>query len=166
LWPSSYAAWASGRIQTPTPKTPRPYQERALRDIVETLAHHDRGQVLLACGTSKTLVALRLHERMSASRTLVLVPSLSLLGQTLREWVRNGAAPFETLPVCSDDTVRQAESDALVASTLDLGYPSTTNPEAVRAFVAQRGPRVVFATYQSSPVIAAAKTLRSANGSR
>ena len=86
----------------------------------------------------------------------MLVPSLSLLGQTLREWVGNAAAPFETLPVCSDDTVRQAESDALVASTLDLGFPSTTDPAAVRAFVAQRGPRVVFATYQSSPVIAAA----------
>ena len=64
LWPSSYAAWASGRIPTPTTKTPRPHQERALRDTVETLAHHDRGQVLLACGTGKTLVALWLHERM------------------------------------------------------------------------------------------------------
>ena len=155
-WPASYAAWERGHVPTVKPKTPRPHQERALRDTVATLAHHDRGQVLMACGTGKTLVALWLHERLSASRTLVLVPSLSLLGQTLRQWVGNAAAPFETLPVCSDDTVRQDESDALVASTLDLGYPSTTDPAAVRAFVARRGPRVVFATYQSSPVIAAA----------
>ena len=108
----------------------------------------------MACGTGKTLTALWVHEGLPSSRTLVLVPSLSLLGQTLQEWVGNAKTPFETLPVCSDDTVRRGEDDALMSSTLDLGYPSTTDPDAVRTFLKRRGPRVVFATYQSSPVIA------------
>ena len=49
-----------------------------------------------------------------------------------------------------------------MSSTLDLGYPSTTEPNDVRTFLKRRGPRVVFATYQSSPVIAdaLAKTRR------
>ena len=98
-------------------------------------------------------MALWLHERLPSSRTLVLVPSLSLLGQTLQEWVGNAKTPFDTLPVCSDDTVRRGEDDALMSSTLDLGYPSTTEPDDVRTFLKRRGPRVVFATYQSSPVI-------------
>lgn len=86
----------------------------------------------------------------------MLVPSLSLLGQTLQEWVANAKTPFETLPVCSDDTVRRGDADGLMSSTLDLGYPSTTDPATVRTFLKRRGPRVVFSTYQSSPVIASA----------
>jgi superfamily II DNA or RNA helicase len=153
-WPVSFTAWAKGRIPKPKPKRPRPHQTKALRAVLTKLKHHDRGQLILACGTGKTLTALWLHERLKASRTVVLVPSLSLLGQTLQEWVANAKTPFETLPVCSDDTVRRVDHDALMSSTLDLGYPSTTDPKAVRAFLKRRGPRVVFATYQSSPVIA------------
>jgi predicted helicase len=37
-----------------------------------------------------------------------------------------------------------------------LGLPVTTDPDAIAAFLRRRGRRVVFATYQSSPQIAAA----------
>ncbi len=40
---------------------------------------HDRGQLIMACGTGKTLVGLWAAERLGATRTLVLLPSLSLL---------------------------------------------------------------------------------------
>jgi predicted helicase len=43
----------------------------------------DRGQLIMACGTGTTLAALFINEEMGATRTLVLVPSLSLLKQTL-----------------------------------------------------------------------------------
>ncbi len=57
--------------------------------------------------------------------------------------------------MCSDETV--AEPDAVVANTSDLGFPVTTDPEEIAAFLRRRsGPRVVFATYQSSPQIAKA----------
>ena len=143
-WPVSYAAWAKGRIPKTKPKRPYPHQQIALRAVPTQLKTHDRGQLILACGTGKTLTALWLHERLPSSRTLVLVPSLSLLGQTLQEWVGNAKLPFDTLPVCSDDTVRRGEDDALMSSTLDLGYPSTTDPDAVRTFLKRRGepPRV------------------------
>ena len=61
-------------------------------------------------------MALWLHERLEATRTLVLVPSLSLLKQTMQEWVANWSQPFEVLPVCSDDTVRGTARDAVVSN--------------------------------------------------
>ena len=64
----------------------------------------NRGQMIMACGTGKTLTALFIAQRLAAKRTLVLVPSLSLLADTLREWTANDE-DFEFLPVCSDDTV-------------------------------------------------------------
>ena len=93
------------------------------------MTSHDRGQMIMACGTGKTLTALFINEKLAAQRTLVLVPSLSLLAQTLREWTANTKAGFDFLPVCSDETV--AEPDAVVANTSDLGFPVTTDPEEI-----------------------------------
>ena len=109
----------------------------------------------MACGTGKTLTALFITENLAAERTLVLVPSLSLSAQTLREWTANTKLGFDFLPVCSDETV--AEPDAVVSNTSDLGFPVTTDPEEIATFLRRRsGPRVVFATYQLSPEIAKA----------
>ncbi len=155
-WPTSFAKWKRGQLPAPRPKRPRPHQKKALQSAIDQLAEHDRGQLVLACGTGKTLVALWLHERLASKRTLVLVPSLSLLKQTLQEWVANWSQPFEVLPVCSDDTVRPDERDAVVSSVTELGFPATTARAEVREFLKRRGPRVVFSTYQSSPVIAEA----------
>ena len=111
----------------------------------------------MACGTGKTLVGPFLAERLGATQVLVLVPSLSLLGQTLREWAT--ATDFDYLAVCSDDTVTKDEQDAVVASTSELGIPVTTDPERIASFLRRPSEetRVVFATYQSSPRIAAAQ---------
>ena len=57
--------------------------------VVEGFDQSDRGQMIMACGTGKTLTALFINEKLAAQRTLVLVPSLSLLAQTLREWRAN-----------------------------------------------------------------------------
>ena len=154
-WPISFAAWKRGQVPTPRRKRPRGHQKKALGAATRQLARHDRGQLVLACGTGKTLLALWLHERLRARLTLVLVPSLSLLKQTLQEWVANWSQPFEVLPVCSDETVRPDERDAVVSSVTELGFPATTGKHVVREFVRRRGRRVVFSTYQSSPVIAA-----------
>ena len=65
------------------------YQREAIDDVVEGFRQSDRGQLIMACGTGKTLTALFINEKLAAQRTLVLVPSLSLLAQTLREWTAN-----------------------------------------------------------------------------
>ena len=79
----------------------------------------------MACGTGKTLVSLWIREALQAERTLVLVPSLTLLKQTIREWLLNADSEFEFLPVCSDDTVR--EHDGMIAHVSELGLPATVD---------------------------------------
>lgn len=109
----------------------------------------------MACGTGKTLAALFIKEKLDAERTLVLLPSLSLLKQTLREWTANETTGFEFQAVCSDDTV--VGDDVAIAHTSDLGVPVTTDPVKIAGFLRRRsGRRVVFATYQSSPQVAEA----------
>ena len=151
-WPHSPSDLRSRRLP---PKRPRPHQREAMNSVVKGFDGADRGQLIMACGTGKTLAALFINEKLAADRTLVLVPSLSLLAQTLREWTANTTAGFDFLPVCSDETV--AEPDAVVSNTSDLGFPVTTDAEQIATFLRRRsGHRVVFATYQSSPQIAQA----------
>lgn len=136
---------------------PRPYQRQAISHVVQGVRTAGRGQLIMACGTGKTLTALFIAEELGARRTLVLVPSLSLLAQTLGQWTANASVPFDFLPVCSDETV--ADGDAVVATTSELGFPVTTEPEDIAAFLRRKGRQVVFATYQSSPTIANAYRL-------
>ncbi|MGA2915609.1 MAG: Helicase associated domain protein [Sedimentisphaerales bacterium] len=138
------------------PKKPRPHQEKAISDVSKGFSEHNRGQLIMACGTGKTLVALWAAEKLESQRTLILLPSLSLLAQTLREWTANASQNFHYLPVCSDDTVRDA--DHFISRTSELGLPVTTKPDEVAEFLRKQGHIVVFSTYQSSPVIAKAFT--------
>ena len=138
-------------------KQPREHQQQALEAVLTEFSKHDRGQLIMACGTGKTLVGLWTAEALGAARTLVLLPSLSLLAQVLGEWTANASAPFPFLPVCSDPTVRG--EDDWVSSTVDLGFPVTTDPAEIAGFLRKRGRRVVFSTYQSSPRIAEAQAL-------
>jgi superfamily II DNA or RNA helicase len=142
------------RRRRPARKKPFPHNQQAIRATVKGFKGTDRGQMLMACGTGKTLAAMWIAERLESKRTLILVPSLSLLAQTLREWSANATHPFDYLAVCSDETV--AGGDEFIEHTAELGLPVTTEPDAIAAFLRRRGRRVVFATYQSSPRIAAA----------
>ncbi|MGV0991177.1 MAG: Helicase associated domain protein [Mycobacterium sp.] len=155
-WPTSPAALRPSKPLKP--KKPWDYQKVAITDVVKGFKTADRGQLIMACGTGKTLTAWFITEKLAAERTLVLVPSLSLLKQTMREWqTANPKKPFATLPVCSDESVGDLGEDAAVSHTSDLGVPVTTDPVEIAKFLRKRsGPRVVFSTYQSSPRIAEA----------
>jgi superfamily II DNA or RNA helicase len=150
-WPASPSDLRAPRLP---PKRPRLHQRKAINAVVTGFKEADRGQLIMACGTGKTLTALFINEKLAAERTLVLVPSLSLLAQTLREWTANTKAGFDLLLVCSDETV--AEPDAVISNASDLGFPVTTDAEEIAAFLQRSGPSVMFATYQSSPEIAKA----------
>ena len=150
-WPSSPDKLKAKQAKA---RKPRPDQIRAIGDVVRGFRKNDRGQLIRACGTGKTLIGLRVAETMKANRILVLVPSLSLVSQILRAWTDDAKRPFRFLPVCSDDTVRG--EDHLVSHTSELGVPATTNPAEVAAFLRGSGMRVVFSTYQSTPVLASA----------
>jgi superfamily II DNA or RNA helicase len=139
--------------------TARVHQVIAINAVVKGFRDLDRGRLIMACGTGKTLTALWITERLQSSLTLVLVPSLSLVQQNLAEWGRHAAKDFDTLVVCSDDSVVQSKADTAIQSTADLGMKVTTDPAEIRKFLDHRRkrPAVVFATYQSSERIASAQ---------
>lgn len=145
-------------IEPPKPAKPHSYQKKAVGEVVAGFQAADRGQLIMACGTGKTLTSLFIAEKLEASRTLVLLPSLSLLKQTMAVWRANSRTAFEALPVCSDETV--SEDDTAIAHVSELCLPVKTDPAAIAEFLRRRsGPRVIFSTYQSSPQIAKAFAL-------
>ncbi|MCB0937696.1 MAG: Helicase associated domain protein, partial [Mycobacterium sp.] len=151
-WPSSPSDLRPTRPRKPA--RPRKHQREAIAKVINGFQSADRGQLIMACGTGKTLTSLFITEQLKSKRTLVLLPSLSLLKQTLNVWRANCTAEFASLPVCSDDTVALTDDDVAVTHTSDLGVPVTTDPAKIAAFLRQRsGPQVVFSTYQSSPQI-------------
>jgi predicted helicase len=110
----------------------------------------------MACGTGKTLVSMWVKERLAAKRTLVLVPSLGLLSQIVNDWTSASRESFEVLCVCSDQTAGRQEEDEAIISVSDLSFPVTSDVSAIAAFLNGSGDRVVFSTYQSSPLIGGA----------
>jgi predicted helicase len=137
--------------------TPDPnYQMQALADIKETLSKHDRANVVMACGTGKTLVSLWAAEQETPKTVLVLVPSLSLLKQTLLEWSEQTSwgNQFSYICVCSDPTVDLAD-DALNTVTSEVGFRVDTDPAIIRRFLEHQTTdiKVVFSTYQSAHVV-------------
>ena len=112
----------------------------------------------MACGTGKTLVALWAVEQLKPKTVLVLVPSLTLLQQTLDEWSRqnNWGKDFTYLCVCSDPTVvSRDEYDPVQLEAMDLEFRVDTDPDEVRRFIDQdtSNIKVIFSTYHSSPIV-------------
>ena len=137
---------------------PDPYQVEALQKISETLAKSDRAHVVMACGTGKTLVALWAAEQLKPKAVLVLVPSLTLLQQTLEEWSRHNSwgSNFTYLCVCSDPSVAAGDqNDPVHLDATDLDFRVDTSPDEVLRFIDRdtADVKVVFSTYQSSPVV-------------
>jgi superfamily II DNA or RNA helicase len=154
-WPESPSELRGKPLPPKQPGGRWAYQGEAMKAVLEGFQISDRGQLIMACGTGKTLVSLFIAEQLSSRRTLFLVPSLALLAQTLREWSANTKEGFDFLAVCSDQSVN--DDDAAMEHVSDLGLPVTTKPEEIASFLRRRAQhQVVFATYQSSAQIAAA----------
>ena len=130
---------------------PRPHQREAIDAVVAGLKEHDRGQLIMACGTGKTFTTLWIKEALKPNLALVLLPSLSLLSQTMREWAWGGRDKFKILNICSDTSVGKKTEDMSVS---EAPYPVTSDPEEIKRFMLSGEDRIIFCTYHSSPLIA------------
>ncbi|MBD5215731.1 MAG: DEAD/DEAH box helicase [Bacteroidales bacterium] len=157
-------------------KQPREHQLRAMSAAHEYFATHDRGKLIMACGTGKTYTALKIAEEMLPDKGLVLflVPSISLLGQTLNAWCADATKTIKGICICSDAKASRKikkDFDDTQDSTVDLAVPATTNPKSIakqlKAYRSHDGLTVVFSTYQSIEAIKAAQdeTLKETCGS-
>ncbi|OZC35704.1 damage-inducible protein [Marinobacter vinifirmus] len=149
-----------------TKKQLREHQQSALNSVAYGLNHAERGKLIMACGTGKTFTSLKIAEQLAGKgkRVLFLVPSLSLLSQTLTEWTQESDTPLHSFAVCSDSDVgkkRKAEDDAVQVFTHELRYPATTKPDRLAAEMLKRHDNdsmsVVFSTYHSIDVISRAQ---------
>lgn len=147
-------------------KTLRPHQTNALNAVKIGLAEADRGKLIMACGTGKTFTGLKIAEELAGKgkRVLFLVPSLSLLSQTLTEWTQESTTPLHSFAVCSDSDVgkkRKNEDDLIQTVTHELRYPATTEPSRLAFEMEKRHDvdhmSVVYSTYHSIDVISRAQ---------
>ena len=138
----------------------RPHQVSAAGDVFTGFETHDRGKLIMACGTGKTLTSLRIAEQVAGlgGRVLFAAPSLSLLAQSMREWGADAEIPLRAFAVCSDAKVGRDDADSV--RTYDMPIPATTNAAALIESASTDAPErmtVVFTTYQSMQVIADAQ---------
>ena len=159
----TYSLGSTQAPKTRERKIPRDHQVRARSAVMSGFEEHDRGTMVMACGTGKTFTALTIarefveRERGSA-RILFAVPSLALLKQTLDDWAAEADGAFTAWAVCSDTKVSSsARNDTAEESAVDLPIPATTDgqrlADSLNANNATEGLQVVFATYQSIEVI-------------
>lgn len=135
--------------------------------LEEVLARESRAQLVMACGTGKTLVGRWYAQRVQAALTVVVVPSLSLVAQTLGEWRAAGGWSFEALITCSDPSTADGVSERASGDGQDVGAPFwarlrarvTTSAAVVAGRLGGHSaarPLVVFSTYHSVHVVARA----------
>jgi superfamily II DNA or RNA helicase len=145
----------------PERHTPKPYQNTAIDKVTEGFKEHDRGQLILPCGTGKTETALWIKEKLKPKKTLCLFPSIALVKQTKERWEeqRDPNKNYDYLCVCSDpgvDSQKRSkgdeENEAEEFKALK-GSKVTSKPDEIKSFLEQEGESVVFATYQSLPKI-------------
>lgn len=147
----------------------REHQREALRTAHEHFGNHDRGKLVMACGTGKTFTSLKLVEQEVGNKgfVLFLVPSIALLGQSLNDWMSDSEYPIKAVCICSDGRAsrkikRGNDNDELENSVVDLALPASTNTMSIvrqlQACQKHEGLTVVFSTYQSIDVVAEAQT--------
>ena len=154
-------------------KSPRPHQITAIESAKNYFQEHDRGKLIMACGTGKTYTALQIAEETTNNGlVLFLVPSIALLGQTLREWSADAKTDINPIAICSDPKItKQPKGNGTSSfSVVDLAFPASTDPQRILNqfdnFKARGGGgmTVVFSTYQSIDVIAEAQKTLMDNG--
>ena len=159
----TYSLGSTQAPKTRERKVPRDHQVRARSAVMAGFEEHDRGTMVMACGTGKTFTALTIAREFvekegGTARILFAVPSLALLKQTLDDWAAEADGAFTAWAVCSDTKVSSsARNDTAEESAVDLPIPATTDgqrlADSLNANNATEGLQVVFATYQSIDVI-------------
>lgn len=165
-----------GKASRPKPFAIMEHQQKAINRVHEYFKTHDRGKLIMACGTGKTFTSLKIAENETGNNGLVLflVPSIALLGQTLRAWSAQASIPIHAVCICSDGQVSQqkVKNDEGGESVIDLALPASTDTDSIIRQLdnihrsGQPGMTVVFSTYQSIEVIskAQARMLSHTNG--
>lgn len=143
-------------------KTIRPHQIEALDKAHEYFKNHDRGKLIMACGTGKTYTSLKIIENETKGKGMVLfmVPSIALLSQGMQNWTTDSEYKIKPVCICSDASASRFKDDD-ENNLLDMSFPASTNVDTIvkqlKTYQKNGEFIVVFSTYQSIDVVAAAQ---------
>ena len=137
----------------PAQREPKPLQDRAIDAVCEGLSNPniERGKLIMACGTGKTFVSLRIAERLVPDDGCIMfaAPSISLVSQARREWLTYTNRRMSSLVVCSDRTAG-GRGESYTAGPDDLVCPVESDPFRIAEQMRKLGGvKVVFTTYHS-----------------
>ena len=103
-----------------------------------------RGKLISPCGSGKSLTAYWIARDLEARCIVIAVPSLALIRQTLKVWLRETLAnrqAVEWICVCSDESAGRIERDDVSVLRQDLGVPCLTDPDDIIALTVLRHPQ-------------------------
>ncbi len=95
-------------------RKPWPHQQEIISKTVEHFKEFDRGNVIMACGTGKTLTSYWIDKEMHNSVVIVAVPSLYLLSQMHGDWSAQMASEkrkYNFILIGSDADYDEAKCD-------------------------------------------------------
>lgn len=145
------------------PLKPMPHQKGAVKDghAHFVIQKSTRGKLIMPCGSGKSLTAYWIAGELESRSIVIAVPSLALIRQTLKVWLRETMAnqqDVEWICVCSDESAGRVERDDSAVLRQDLGVRCYTNPKEIAAWLKRKhqGLTVVFTTYQSGETLAKA----------
>ncbi|AOR26470.1 helicase [Formosa sp. Hel3_A1_48] len=148
-----------GKAVKITPYKPFQHQKKAIKDAVKHFVQDEesRGKLIFPCGAGKSLTGYWIIKELNPKSTIIAVPSLSLVKQTLevylREMVANKAS-VKWLCICSDEGI--GKNDDVAFFTDNLGVPCQTDPNYIESWLKanKEENKVIFTTYQSGRIIA------------
>ena len=135
---------------------PQGHQKDAIASCIEFFEIETRGQLIMPCGSGKTVTSLWIKEQLNPKNTLVVVPSLALLRQIKENWARQKNKIYHYLCVCSEtdiDKNEENETDTFVTHTHEIVGRVTTDSQVILKFLQNDYEKVIFSTYQSLPQI-------------
>ena len=140
------------KLRVKNPYTLKDFQKLAFDDVVTGFEKHDRGKMIMACGTGKTLVSLHVAEKIAGKGgfVLFLVPSISLIVQCMRMWSDNANMKHYYVAVCSDKSTGEE------GSITELESPVSTDVQTLKPYIKNRpndAMTVIFSTYHSIEVV-------------
>jgi predicted helicase len=141
---------------------PAEYQVRAINNIVDKFKERNIGKYISACGTGKTITSLWIKEKLRVKKTLFVVPSVSLIKQTVEKWLDQRTLDFNFFCVVSNIGEKSSKNnfDYIDIDPNELGVPYSTKVSDIVNFIKNNLDEniVIFSTYHSLNLIYEAST--------
>jgi superfamily II DNA or RNA helicase len=156
---------AKGKTKSLERRKKRKHQIVALKKVKDYFSNveNKRGKIIMPCGSGKSLIGFWAAETLDAKSVLIAVPSLHLIGQTIKDWAREFLAKGEIpdwLVVCDNKKIDELNKDEFVGEVYELGIDPSTKTENIKKFISKHSnkKKIIFSTYHSSKLIVEAAT--------